>query len=393
MKKKLLFCLQTMVFGGVETELITIMKRFDRTKYDLTVLIFYEQDEKMLKKLPDDVKIINLNIDKQYYCSNTGALIKARCKKGHIFAAANIAMKKLFGKPTPLGVSLKKLPTPNEEYDYAICYHMHSPLVLRYVAEKIRAKKKLAWIHNDFSTTRYAIAQYKKSLLCYNKIIAVSKRLREEFLERNPDFSEKTIVVNNIVDDAAILRKSLKTADLDERFQKDEGIKLLTVGRLVEQKGFDLAVKACKILVDKGLPITWYAIGYGVEKENIEKLIQELGLEERFILLGRKDNPFPYMALADLYVQPSRHEGWGLALQEAKIFQKVIVCTNFAGALEQIENEKNGVIVDEITPWAISLAVERLLKDEEFLQKIKIGAGQNGQDDGWQKIEAVFVGE
>ena len=145
--KKILFCLQTMVCGGVEKELLTILNRFDPNEYELSVLLFYSQDLEMEKKIPKNVNVINLSIDKSYYCGSFKDIVRERCKKFEVIDLSRIVFNRLYKHiPLPVSISIEDFPGLNETYDYAVCYHMHSPLVLKYVAEKINARIKYAWI-------------------------------------------------------------------------------------------------------------------------------------------------------------------------------------------------------------------------------------------------------
>jgi glycosyltransferase involved in cell wall biosynthesis len=123
-----------------------------------------------------------------------------------------------------------------------------------------------------------------------------------------------------------------------------KGITLISVGRLNTQKGFDIAIESCKILVDKGLDVYWYVLGEGEERPVLEQQIRDAQLQERFILMGIKENPYPYVAQADVYVQPSRFEGKSIAIDEAKILTKPIVVTNFPSIVDQITHLQNGYI-------------------------------------------------
>ena len=388
---KLLFCLQTMVCGGVEKELITILKRFNPNEYDVTVLFLYQQETEMLESLPESVRLVDLDIDPKYFCGSTTDIISTRLKKGHVLEAGQIAVEVGFRhKSSPAVISLDGMPALPERYDAAVCYHVHSPTVLRYVVEKVNAKKRIAWIHNDFSTTGFRVQQYARWLNCYDLIVGVSRRLSDEFSERCPELKDRTITVHNIVDSGEITEKAQDQSEVEPEFLCDKRFKLLTVGRFVQQKGFDIAIKACVILKSRGVNLAWYAIGYGEQERSMRTLIHEQGLDDTFVILGRKDNPYPYMANVDLYVQPSRHEGYAITIEEAKALDKLIVCTDFAGASEQLENGKNGVIVPTCTPEAIAAAIERLFLDgayrDELLSRIRAGE----KTDGWRQIEELF---
>lgn len=380
-----------MVLGGVETELITILSRFDKTEYDITLLLLYEQDKSVIEKIPEGVKIVNLGINRRYYCSGLSGLVKERLKRGEIVSACKLCVKRLLcASPTGANVNVDSMPSVDGEWDIAVCYHIHSPIMMRYVADKVNAKKKIGWIHNDFQTTHYDIARYEGWLKKYDKFAAVSERLHDEFVERCPSLRDRTLTVHNIVDEGLILEKSRSTEALDDIFLNGKGLKLLTVGRFAEQKGYDIAVEAARILNERGLDFTWYIIGYGVEENNIRALVEKYDLSKRFIILGRRDNPYPFMDNCDLYVQPSRHEGYPITLCEALALDKTVLCTNFAGALELIESEDDGVVVGSFEPSDIAGEIEKYILSPERLKRGAPGETSKRSQVGWERIEALF---
>ena len=389
--KKILFCLQTMVCGGVEKELLTILNRFEPKEYELSILLFYSQDIEMEKKIPQNVNLINLSIDRSYYCGSFKEVIRERARKFKIADLSRIALNRLCkGIPVPVSISINDLQAPNETYDYAVCYHMHSPLVLKYVAEKINSKVKYAWIHNDFLTTNYPIDQYAIWLKAYNAFWGVSDRLTEEFKNICPEHKTRAFTLHNIVDIQEIKEKANDLRNVEESFLNDKAFKILTVGRFVEQKGFDLAIKAAAILKEKGAKFVWYAIGYGKDEEMLKSLIEEYKVMDCFVILGRKDNPYPYMLNSDLYVQTSRHEGYAITVEEAKALKKIIVCTNFAGASEQIEDKLTGIIVNTFSAEKISEAIFPFIEDENYRKNFQENILSSTYDDGWKSIQEVF---
>ena len=147
-------------------------------------------------------------------------------------------------------------------------------------------------------------------------------------------------------------------------------INLVTVGRLNYQKGYDMAIEACKKLVEKGYDIKWNILGEGEERANLEGLIKKYNLQDRFILLGIKENPYPYVQNADIYVQTSRFEGKSIAIDEAKILNKPILVTNFTTVRDQISDGVNGIIVD-MNVDSIVDGLETLIKDSNLRNKLK----------------------
>jgi glycosyltransferase involved in cell wall biosynthesis len=133
---------------------------------------------------------------------------------------------------------------------------------------------------------------------------------------------------------------------------------------LEEQKGYDIALDVCEKLIDSGAPIEWFVLGDGTQRSWIESEIQKRKLVGKMHLLGVRMNPYPYFKNCDIYVQTSKHEGWGITITEAKILQKPIVTTDFAGAREQIVDEVSGDIAD-INDDSVFKKLERLIKEDE----------------------------
>lgn len=356
--KKIIFGLQTMVMGGVEKELISILRHLDTREWDITLVLMYIIDQTVVDMVPDHVKVINLNLDKEYYCSDTITACRLRLKQGKIREALTlIAKKALRIGQTGSNVNIKEIPTIDDHFDTAVCFHMHSPLMVRYIAEKISACKKIVWIHNDFLTSGYRPDKISNHLSIYDNIIGVSSQITEEFRELCPQLSSKTKIVYNALDRDEIEAKSEEAIDSDFMKILKNRLFLLTVGRMEEQKGYDTALKTALLLKSKGLSFLWAFIGDGSKMSEIQNQIAECGLENEIFILGRKDNPYPFMKQCDIYVQPSRHEGYCLTVIEAKLLEKVIVCTDFTGVREQINDGKNGIIVSRDNPEVLADAI------------------------------------
>lgn len=380
-----------MVLGGVEKELITILKKFDPERYDLTVLLCYIQEQEIVKEIPDYVKLIVLNPDKSYWFNSAINIVKSRIKKGLFLEALRISYKSFkSGGASSAYVDLSDFPCDVGDYDYAVCYHMHSGIMLGVVAEKIKAKYKIAWIHNDFETTGYKINNYKNWLDCYDKFIGVSQKVTAEFININPEYREKAKTVYNVVDENEVFIKAEKIDDVEKCFIDDRHFKIVTVGRFVEQKGLDIAINTCELLKKRGVLLRWYVIGYGEMEEEMRRLIAENDLKEEFIILGKKQNPYPYMKRADLYVQTSRHEGCPITIDEAMILKKIVVTTNIAGASERIDNWKNGIIVPGFSAEEICEVIFDLFENKDKMDMLQKSINESNMGKSFEEIENVF---
>lgn len=227
----------------------------------------------------------------------------------------------------------------------------------------LKAKTKVAWIHSDVEIYKNELELYIDYYKNFDKIYCVSEYGMMKFNAQYPDLKDKTEVFYNIINTEEIKILSEDKKSFEDNF---DGIRILTVGRLTKEKGCDILPDIVANIIDKGFNIRWYLLGDGEERGYLIKSILEKNLEDRLILLGTKDNPYPFFKDCDIYVQPSRHEGYCITLGEAKRFNKPIITTNFVGAIEQIDNNETGLIVNfnkqEIIDKIIRVIEDRQLK-------------------------------
>ena len=201
-------------------------------------------------------------------------------------------------------------------YDIALDFYGYGSFTTSYVAKHINAKKKATWIHDSQMPW---LANVKKYLIYYDRIFCVSNSVKKAFDSKYKLFNNKSEVMFNFVDFNKI---KLNTQNHKKIFNNNY-LNILTVGRLTEQKGIDIAIKAANYLNKSSVNFKWYVIGDGKEYNKLSKLIRKYKLENHFKLLGYKRNPYMYMEECDLYVQPSRHEGFGLTVLEALFLKKL----------------------------------------------------------------------
>lgn len=392
--KKILFCLQTMVLGGVEKQLISIMKQMSPEEYEITLLLLYISDVEILKEIPSYVRVINLEISKEYYCASLVSMFFQRIKKGKIIEALILALKRgLNLSMTHTSTNISAIPSIEDSYDVAVCYHMHAPLMVRYVAEKTTANKKIVWIHNDFSTTHYRVQKLAKYFKFYHEIVAVSNSVKDEFIQQCPAFSGKVYMHHNIIDRKDIIAKSQEPTDKDVHWE-NYSTKLLTIGRLTNQKGFDFAIKAAALLRKDKYEFKWYFIGSGEMEEELQRQIVDNNVEDCVFIMGRKNNPYPYLKECDIYVQPSRHEAYCTTVNEAKTLNKPIICYQFAGSEEQIIDGQTGLLIPVGCIEKLAEAIRRLLDEPQTRQYFSTMLEKEGMENNdWHAIRMHFNGE
>lgn len=350
--KKILIFSHAMEIGGAEKSLLGLLETIDTTKYSVDLFLMRHTGE-LMKYIPNE---INLLPEIPQYSALAIPIIEV-LKKGQFSVAfgrcigkekAKQAVKRLnLSKDNQVGLeyshkyTLKYMPSINaKEYDLAISF-----LTPHYfVAERVRAKKKIAWIHTDYSCIDIDISSERKMWSKYDHIISISEDVTNSFLEKFPELKDKILVIENILPENYI--NSLTDAFSAEEEMPDNGtIKLLSIGRFSFPKRFDDVPAICSIIKDSGVNITWYLIGYGGDEQLIRKRIQEQHMEKEVIILGKKENPYPYIKTCDFYVQPSRYEGKSIAVREAQLLGKPVIITDYSTAHSQIKDKYDGMIV------------------------------------------------
>lgn len=390
--KKILFVLPHMICGGVEKALLSLVNELPKDEYDISVMVVKSEGD-FVELVPDYVHYSEIPLDEEIRTGLMLGGIKASLfhygKKLQFTKLIKVVSNIVKGDPfATLLCDFNEIASIQEEYDVAVCFHIHMPFIVRFVGEKVKAKVKCAWIHNDFKMSGYDVKKIKKSLDLYDHYFAVSEQLLDEFVQIFPEYKEKTSIAHNIVSEDYI-RSCLDGKRVQE--YNPDTLNLLTIGRLDKQKGYDLAVKACKILKEKKYDFNWYVLGNGVEESFIKKLITEYKVEDCFHLLGIRVNPYPYIEDCDIYVQPSKHEGYGIAVAEARMLNKPIVCTDFTGARDQIENGHTGTIV-EINEECIARAIEQLIDRMELrkLYEYNLSKSEKSCDNELKEVVTYF---
>ncbi|RLQ96275.1 glycosyltransferase [Falsibacillus albus] len=371
--KKILISSFDLEVGGVERSLISLLANFDYEKYIVDLKLFSHSGE-FMELIPAEP---NLLVEQREY-KTFRMSIKQIFQSGMLRIGISRVWAKILAsrfKNEEAGyrqmqymwnASLPFLPKLNQHYDVAVSYLWPH----YFVAEKVFAKTKIAWIHTDYSVVQtdenldYAL--WSK----FDHIIAVSEHCKDAFLSKYPLLKNKVSVMENIATPELVI--SLADEKTESSFVEDNRFKLVTVARLSYAKGIDQAVLAMKILKEKGYPIVWYVVGYGGDEEEIKCLIKQNNLEKEFILLGKKINPYPYIKHADLYVQPSRYEGKALTVSEAQILSKPVLITNYPTAGSQVKNRVDGYICP-LGAEGIANGIEYLYESEDLRAKLVLG--------------------
>lgn len=373
MKKNVLFVIDSLHCAGAEKSLTTLLSLIDYSKYNVDLQLFGYGGE-LEKILPDEVNLLSPFNYTKFTELNLKQSILYSIKKFDfemLFSRLKYSLeirKNNYTNPQKARIFWssvsKSIEKSNKDYNIAISYTQGVPTF--YVAEKVDAKEKFAWVNVSYrleeEDKKFQSEFYKK----YKKIVAVSQSTQNIFIETFGEFKDKIEVIHDIYDFNLIRTMSKIGTSFNDNF---DGIKILTIGRLAHQKGYDIALEACKELKNRGINFRWYSLGTGYLESDIKDYIKQNNLQNNFILLGVRSNPYPYIKDCDIYVQTSRFEGFGIAIAEARMLNKPVVTTKFDAVYSQMIHEKNGLIVD-MNSNAVADGIERLINDKELSKSI-----------------------
>lgn len=351
-KPKIFIAAHYLEIGGAEISLIGLLQSIDYNRYNVD-LFLYRHTGELIALIPKEVNLLpEIPAYTQFECPLKRTLFSsfwriglARLKtkwqyhqfsKNHECPDGNAYFQFLAENVTPLLPSLDYL----GEYDLAINFIG----VMNIIRDKIKAKKKITWIHTDYSNISVFPEMELPVWDSFDQIVSISEASANTFIQVFPTLKDKITVIENILS-PTFVRSRTEIVNVDDMSTKEGEIRLLSVGRFCTAKNYDNLPFILKCIRDKGIDAKWYIIGYGSDENLIRQKIAEAGMQEHVIILGKKENPYPYIKACDIYVQPSRYEGKSVTVREAQMLYKPVVVTNYPTASSQIQNGVDGVIV------------------------------------------------
>lgn len=352
-RKKIFIFSHFMEIGGAEKALIGLLENINLEQYDVDLFLLRHEGY-LMKYIP---KGINILPELEPY-TMLARPISTLIEKGYL----GLAMARIYGKcaakiyekkhgyDSKSAVEIEYshkftqhlLPTicENIEYDLAISF-----LTPHYfVAKKVNAKKKIAWIHTDYSAIQIDKKSEYRMWSKYDYIASISEACSTAFAKIFPELKKKIILIENTLPIKMIMMQSqYKEEKLP--IKKEGEIILLSIGRFCEAKNFENIPDICKRVREKGCNVKWYIIGFGVGEQLIRDRINACNMDKWVVILGKKENPYPFIRYCDWYIQPSRFEGKAVTVQEAQILNKPVIITDYATSGNQLENGVDGIIV------------------------------------------------
>ena len=371
--KKIIILMPSMFIGGAERSLLGLLETIDYSQYDVS-LFLYRHEGEFLKFIPDQVHLLP---EMPQYRTFDTPIRSLLCNRKIRFGLRRILSKvamwlhvKVTGEKRGVWMSMQYtarflqplLPDIPGEYDVGMMFLGIADTLIN----KVQAKKKITWNHTDYDTL---FPNRSMDLETYSKVdavVSVSPACTEKIKAFYPELANKAITIENALA-GQFIEQCAKELQID--MLSDETTTLLSIGRFCDAKNFDNVPDICHRLVEDGLDVKWYLIGYGGDEPLIRQKIAEAGMGDRVIILGKKDNPYPYMRACDLYVQPSRYEGKAVTVREAQLLGKPVVITNYATAGSQLEDGIDGVIVP-VDNVGCAAGIAALLRDPVRMRQL-----------------------
>lgn len=393
--KRILIVSHAMEIGGAERALLGLLSSVDPSRVSVDLFLLRHEGE-LLDLIPDYVHLLPpipaytvlarpiAQTVKEGHLLLSGARLvgkfRAMCyDKKHGLTESGVALEyshkytKRFMPPI----------APDAEYDLAISF-----LTPHYfAAEKVRAKRKIAWIHTDYSVVRVDAASELKMWGTYDRIASISDDVTKAFLSVFPSLEDRIVKIENILPKALIDHQT-GGFSAEGEMPRDGAIRLLSIGRFGSAKNFDNVPDICRRILETGLNVKWYLIGYGGDEALIRQRILEAGMEDRVVILGKKDNPYPYIKACDLYVQPSRYEGKAVTVREAQMLGRPVAITRYATSASQLEDGMDGIIVP-MDNAGCAAGIAALLRDPERMKALAEACARRDYTNG-EEVRKIY---
>lgn len=377
-KQKLLIAVHQMNMGGVQKSLLCALRALDYNRYDVTLYVRKNRCD-LLEQADPRVNRIIVNNDKtRYYRKPRAVFLFLLYRVAELLHLDYLSPKRkleTYVADRQMRYEKKRWFPDRTAYDVAVSY-IQGPTA-QFVEKYIPAKKKIVFFHGSTDENH---ALHEEIFPRFDKIVAVNSGCRDILKSLYPAVAERIDYIENYVDAAAV-RKAAEAYEID---RKAKPIVLCSCGRFTPVKGLDLAVEAAKLLKEQGFDFIWFFVGDGAQRTAIEAQIKSRGLTDTIHITGILENPYPYFAGCDIYVQPSREESYGLSIKEAQILCRPVVTTETVGGKSLVEDGKTGLVAP-ITAEGVAAKIAALIENEPLRARI---ANKLKQTDDTAEAEA-----
>lgn len=356
MKKRIFIAIHYLEIGGAEISLIGLLNALDLSRYDVDLFVYSHRGPLMayvpegvnlLPEIPEYARMESplRGVLRDGYWRLALARLWAKMRhRLYVWRKHPVDGSAIFqyvaGAVTPILPSLHHLGT----YDLAVSFLTPHNIV----RDKVLARRKVCWIHTDYDRIDVNENMELPVWGAYDSILSIAPDVTRNFCLHFPSLKEKIVEVPNILSPAFVRDRSMAmTADevAHEMPQIPGVVNLLSVGRFCPPKNYDNVPLICRRLLALGCNVRWYIIGFGGDEALIRQRIAQTGMEEHVILLGKRENPYPYIRACHVYVQPSRYEGNSVTVREAQMLCRPVVVARYPTAASQVADGEDGVIV------------------------------------------------
>lgn len=376
-KGKILVCSHWLEIGGAESALIGLLDELVKSEYEIHLFLCRHTGE-LMPHIPEGVHLLPEDVSAA--CVATKISDAIRCGAiGTVLGRAFAKIRSWRHNPKEHMKDSNRAIEYSHRYVYKFVRSINPgtkyDLVLSFLAPhyiaafRTTGKVKVAWIHTDYKAIDVDATTEKKVWEKFDKIVAVSSTCAQSFTEVYPTLADRVVVIENIMS-AKLVHQQTGLIDVSTEMP-DDSLRLLSIGRFCFQKNFDNVPEICARLLKNGLNVKWYIVGFGEDEQLLRQKIAEANMKDRVIILGKKENPYPYIKACDLYVQPSRYEGKSVCVREAQLLGKPVVITNYATSSSQLENGVDGVIVPMDNEGCASGISELLRAPEQMKMLIR----------------------
>ncbi len=372
-----MFVMHDMASGGAQRSLLSLFSELEKyqDRYELNLMLM-KREGLFFGQIPPYIKLVE--IPNELICMHspvTSKIFWKACRIKSLIAKIKWQFvqrhfdERDFGEKQQSWWDIwrKIVPASGIHYDAAISYMHGCPNY--YLIDKVNADHKTMWIHAQYSEKGRDVAFDRRYYAKADQIVTVSDRCAEHFTSIFPELKEKVRVILNISSGKLIWHMA-KMSGYPQEYEPVHDKKIISIGRLSYEKGFDLALAAAKTLKDAGYHFKWFFIGIGPLHNSLLDLRAELELEEFVAFLGERINPYGYLHHADVFVQTSRIEGKSIVLDEAKILCKPIVVTEYGTVRDNIIDRQQGLIV-KTDSSAIASGIQALIDDRNLCTELE----------------------
>lgn len=369
-----------MEIGGGESALIGLLQALDPQRVDID-LFLYDHRGEMMQYIPEYVNMLPLineyslierpisEVVKKGFLKLAIARIRAKIKSANVYKQSQSKMENASVFHYVGEFTHRILPKISSDREYDLAISFMTPH--QYVVKNVNAKKKIGWIHTDYTKIFVDAKNEERTWNSLDYIVSISPDVTKSFVSVFPNTKSKIVEIENIISPEFIRSRAEDAQQNSEIKKSDNTINLLTIGRLAPQKKLEDIPEICAKIIESGINVKWYIIGYGsIEAEQqLQEQISKFGMENHVIFLGKRENPYPYIKACDVYVQPSRYEGKSITVREAQILYKPVIVTNYPTASSQIKDNIDGKIVPmEINEC--SAEITKFIKNLELQHQI-----------------------